>query len=61
VLKAVIGQTGDVVSVELVSGDPMLAPAAIEAVKQWKYKPYKLNGNAVEVETEVKVNFALTK
>ena len=37
----------------------MLAPAAIEAVKQWKYRPYLLNGNPVEVETEIQVNFTL--
>ena len=35
----------------------MLAPAAIEAVKQWKYKPYFLNGEPVEVETQITVNF----
>jgi len=59
VMKAVINQTGDVVSLQLVSGHPMLAPAAIEAVKQWKYKSYLLNGKPVNVETEVVVNFAL--
>jgi TonB family protein len=61
VLKAVINKTGDVESLELVSGHPMLAPAAIEAVKQWKYRPYLLNGNAVAVETQVVVNFALSE
>jgi len=61
VMKAVISQTGDVVSLELVSGHPMLAPAAMEAVKQWKYKPFLLNGNAVNVETQVTVNFALSE
>lgn len=59
VLKAVISKAGEVVSVELVSGDPMLAPAAIDAVKQWRYRPYLLNGKAVEVETQVVVNFTL--
>jgi TonB family protein len=61
VLKAVINKMGDVESLELVSGHPMLAPAAIEAVKQWKYRPYLLNGNAVAVETQVVVNFALSE
>lgn len=61
VLKAVINQTGDVVGLELISGHPMLAPAAIDAVKQWKYRPYLLNENAVSVETQVSVNFALTE
>ncbi len=61
VFKAIINQTGDVVSLQLVSGHPMLAPAAIEAVKQWKYKPYLLNGNAVNVETQIIVNFAFSE
>ena len=61
VLKAIINQTGDVVSLELVSDHPMLAPAAVDAVKQWKYKPYMLNGNAVVVETQVTVNFTLSE
>jgi TonB family protein len=60
-MRAVIGKTGDVEKLELISGHPMLAPAAMDAVKQWKYKPYLLNGNAVEVETQVTVNFALAQ
>jgi TonB family protein len=59
VLSALINQTGDVVSLTLVSGHPLLAPAALEAVKQWKYRPYLLNGKPVAVETQVTVNFAL--
>ena len=59
VLKATIDREGNVANVELVSGHPMLAPAAIEAVKQWKYKPYLLAGTAVEVETQITVNFTL--
>jgi TonB family protein len=61
VLKALISQAGDVESLELVSGHPLLVPAAMEAVKQWKYKPYLLNGKAVAVETQIQVNFALTE
>jgi TonB family protein len=61
VMKALINQTGDVVSLELISGHPMLAPAALDAVRQWKYRPYMLNGNAVEVETQVIVNFTLSE
>jgi TonB family protein len=60
VLKVVISKSGDVENVQLVSGHPMLAPAAIEAVKQWKYTPYVLNGDPVEVETQVTVNFTLS-
>jgi TonB family protein len=59
ILRAVISTTGDVSNLELISGHPLLAPAAIEAVKQWKYKPYLLNDKPVEVETEIQVNFAL--
>jgi protein TonB len=59
VLRAVISKDGSITGLTLVSGHPMLAPAAIEAVKQWKYKPYLLNGEPVEVDTEVQVNFTL--
>ena len=61
VMKAVSNQTGDVESVELLSGHPMLVQAALDAVKQWKYRPYLLNGNAVAVETQVTVNFTLSE
>jgi protein TonB len=59
VLQAQISKDGSIQNLQLVSGHPMLAPAAIEAVKQWKYKPYLLNGEPVEVETQVQVNFTL--
>jgi periplasmic protein TonB len=59
VLHAVISKEGSIENLTLVSGHPMLAPAAIDAVKQWKYKPYLLNGEPVEVDTEVQVNFTL--
>lgn len=59
VLQAQISKSGDIENLQLISGHPMLAPAAIEAVKQWKYKPYLLNGEPVEVETTVQVNFSL--
>jgi protein TonB len=60
VLQAEISKNGDIQNLHLISGHPMLAPAAIEAVKQWKYKPYLLNGEPVEVETTVQVNFTLS-
>jgi len=60
VLRALIGKDGSIEELTLVSGHPMLVPAAIAAVKQFKYKPYLLNGEPVEVETEVHVNFALS-
>jgi len=59
ILQAVISKDGNIENLQLISGHPMLAPAAIEAVKQWKYKPYLLNGEPVEVETQVQVNFTL--
>jgi protein TonB len=59
VLQALISKDGSIQNLHLVSGHPMLAPAAIEAVKQWKYKPYYLNGEPVEVETTINVNFTL--
>ncbi|MBZ5681242.1 MAG: energy transducer TonB [Acidobacteriia bacterium] len=60
VLQAEISKSGDIQNLRLISGHPMLAPSAIEAVKQWKYKPYLLNGEPVEVETTVQVNFTLS-
>jgi protein TonB len=60
VLRTEIDKNGDVEDVSLVSGHPLLAPAAIEAVKQWKYKPYLLNGQPVGVETQVIVAFELS-
>ena len=60
ILQAEISKSGDIQNLRLISGHPMLAPAAIEAVKQWKYKPYLLNGEPVEVETQVQVNFTLS-
>ena len=61
VMQVLISQTGDVNEVNLVSGHPMLTPAAIDAVKQWKYRPYLLNGKPVEVDTQVTVNFSLSQ
>ena len=59
VLQAVIGKDGTIQELRLVSGHPILAPAAIEAVKQWRYRPYLLNSEPVEVDTQINVNFML--
>lgn len=59
IIAAIIGKDGNVQSERLISGHPLLAPAAMDAVKQWKYRPYLLNGQAVEVDTQVTVNFVL--
>ena len=60
VLQADISKEGAIQNLQLISGHPMLAPAAIEAVKQWRYKPYLLNGEPVAVDTQVIVNFTLS-
>lgn len=60
-LTAIISKTGEIEDLVLVSGHPMLVPAAIEAVKQWRYRPYLLNGGPVEVETTITVTFQLTR
>jgi protein TonB len=59
ILKAIVTREGDIKELELVSGHPMLAPAAIAAVKQWHYRPFLLNGEPIEVETMVTVTFNL--
>jgi protein TonB len=59
-LQAEISKDGSIQNLRLISGHPMLAPSAIEAVKQWKYRPYILNGEPVEVETQITVNFTLS-
>jgi protein TonB len=59
VLQAVIAKDGTIQGLRVVSGHPMLTGSAVEAVKQWRYKPYFLNGEPVEVETVVTVNFTL--
>jgi protein TonB len=59
VLEAVISKAGTMQNLRLISGHPLLVPAAIEAVSQWRYRPYILNGEAIEVETQITVNFIL--
>ena len=59
VLKAIITKDGHIQDLQLISGHVLLAPAAVDAVKQWIYKPFLLNGEPVEVETTVTVTFQL--
>lgn len=59
VLRAIINREGVIENLQAMSGPPMLEQAAIEAVKQWRYKPYLLDGEPIEVETQVTVNFSL--
>lgn len=58
-LAAVISKDGAIENLRTISGHPMLVPAAISAVSQWRYRPYILNGEAIEVETQITVNFIL--
>ena len=59
VLRAAISRDGTVESLREISGHPFLIPAAIDAVKQWRYKPYMLNGKPMAIATEISVNFVL--
>jgi protein TonB len=59
VLKAFISRQGTIERVQVERGQEMLARAAIEAVQQWQYRPYYLNNEPIEVETEITVNFKL--
>jgi protein TonB len=59
-LRATIGKDGSIENLHLLSGHSMLAQAAMEAVRQWRYRPYVLNGEPVEVETQVTVKFVLS-
>ncbi len=59
VLHAIIDKDGTVTQLEVVSGHPLLVQAALQAVKQWRYQPTQLNGEPVEVDTTITVNFVL--
>jgi len=60
-LSTVIGRDGTVQQLEVISGHPLLVPSALEAVKQWVYQPTLLNGNPVEVVTQIDVNYTLSQ
>jgi protein TonB len=59
VLQATISKAGTIENLHVISGHPMLIQAAMDAVRQWKYKPYLLNGDPVEVDTQITVNFTM--
>ena len=61
VLLAVIAKDGTVQDVRVESGLPVLAQAAIDAVKQWRYRPYVLNGEPIEVDSQITINFTLSR
>ncbi|MFL6305334.1 MAG: TonB family protein [Candidatus Sulfotelmatobacter sp.] len=60
-LVATISKEGNISSIKVTSGDPQLTKAAVDAVKQWKYKPYLLNGEPVEIQTQVTIKFKLPR
>lgn len=60
-LRVIIATDGSVQQVQVVLGDPILARAAMDAVRQWKFEPTLLNGQAVEVDSEIEVNFQLKR
>jgi protein TonB len=60
VLAAIISKEGTIENLRVVAGHPMLVHAAVEAVSQWRYRPYILNSEPVEVETQITVNFSLS-
>lgn len=60
-VKALISREGRIAQEQVVSGSRLLAPAALDAIRQWRYRPYYLNGEPVEVETEITVNFVLQR
>ena len=59
-LRAIISKAGTIEHLTVESGHPMLSGAAIDAVRQWRYRPYLLNDEPVEIETEITVNFVLS-
>jgi protein TonB len=61
VLRAEISKTGDITDLELVDGPLELAGSAVEAVRQWKYKPYLLMGQPVIVDSTIQVNYQLQR
>lgn len=56
-IEATINKEGNVTNLKVLSGDPVLAHAAVEAVRQWRYKPYYLDGDPVEIQTQITINF----
>jgi TonB family protein len=61
VVKVIISESSDVEKPEVISGDPVLAKAAIEAAKEWKFKPFIQNGKAVKIATRIPFDFAFSE
>ena len=60
-LLAIVSKDGRITKIKVLSGDAMLTSAATEAVRQWQYRPYLLNGQPLDVETQITVSFKLPK
>jgi len=60
-LKVIVGKDGSVTVLSVVTGDPLLSPAAIEAVQQWRYEPWQLNGQPIDMDTTIDLVFSLKK
>lgn len=58
-ISAIIGRGGRIEQAQVLSGSPLLSAAALDAIRQWRYRPYLLNGEPVEVETQITFNFIL--
>jgi protein TonB len=60
-LRAVITRQGTIEKLQVLRGPPLLVKAAVDAVAEWRYRPYVLNGEPVEVDTDVTVKFSLSR
>jgi TonB family protein len=60
-LRVIVGKDGSVTVLSVVKGDPLLSPAAIEAVQQWRYEPWQLNGQPIDMDTTIDLVFSLKK
>ena len=60
-LHAVIATDGSIQSLEVVSGDPMFIQSALDAVRQWRYRPTMLNGQPVEIDTFITVMYVVNQ
>jgi protein TonB len=60
-MQGIISRNGDIKDLKVISGDDLLVASAVKAVSQWKYRPYLLQGQPVEVETCVTVDYRLTR
>jgi len=60
-LIAMVAKDGEISGIRVLSGDAVLAKAATDAVRQWKYRPYLLNGEPVQIETQITVSFKVPR